>query len=80
MGVDMGDAVVERRRWESDRRYYCALLHQDLLGDYVMDTWWGGKFNKLGGCATQFVGSFEAGVAALTKLDKERRARRYLPR
>jgi predicted DNA-binding WGR domain protein len=71
--------LSEFRRWESERRYYCALLHQDLLGDWVLDRVWGGKFNKLGGQDTRYVRSVKDGMAALDKLDRERRARRYVP-
>lgn len=68
---------TERRRWESERRYYAALLHQDLLGDWVIDVQWGGKYNRLGGRETIAVPSLEAGQAQLLDIHRERLARRY---
>lgn len=70
--------VPQRRRWESERRYYCALLHQDLLGDWVLDRVWGGKFNRLGGQDTKLAGNYEAGISMLQDVDKVRLARRYV--
>jgi hypothetical protein len=67
----------ERRRWESERRYYGALLHQDLLGDWVVDVQWGGKYNRLGGRETHAVGSYGEGQAVLLAIHRERLARRY---
>ena len=29
---------------------------------------WGGKFNRLGGCNTQFIGSYEAGLDAIANM------------
>ncbi len=69
--------TTERRRWESERRYYSALLHQDLLGCWVIDVCWGGKYNKLGGRETIAVDSLEAGQAQLLAIHRERMARRY---
>jgi hypothetical protein len=65
------------RRWESTTRYYSARLYTDLLGDVVIESAWGGRFNKLGGSATLQVDSAEEGAAVLDQLDRERLARRY---
>jgi hypothetical protein len=49
-----------------------------MLGDVVIESCWGGLFNKLGGTATLVVDSIEDGVAILEQLHKERLARTYL--
>lgn len=69
--------TTDRRRWESERRYYGALLHQDLLGDWVIDVWWGGKYNRLGGRETVAVDSLEDGQTKLMAIHRERLMRRY---
>ena len=66
------------RRWESARRYYCAMLHQDLLGDYVVDRFWGGRFNRLGGHDTKPVASLEHGLVFLDQLNAERVSKKYV--
>jgi hypothetical protein len=70
------EQVIERR-WESSTRYYCARLYTDLFGDVILESAWGGRFNRLGGCATLPVDTMEEGRAVLDQLGKERLARRY---
>lgn len=64
--------------WKSSRRFYTAKLYIDMLGDAVIESCWGGLFNKLGGKATLAVDSIEDGVAVLEQLHKERLARAYV--
>lgn len=64
--------------WKSSSRFYSAKLYVDMLGDTVIESCWGGLFNKLGGTATLVVDSLEEGVAILEQLHKERLARTYL--
>lgn len=66
------------RRWESDRRYYEARLEVDLLGDWVVSRQWGGRYNRLGGVATDHVHDFKGGLARLEQLNDERQKRRYV--
>ena len=66
-----------KRRWESKRRYYLVVLHQDLLGDYVIDRYWGGLFNQLGGHDTEYVSSLDHGLQVLDEIDKLRVSRKY---
>lgn len=63
--------------WRSSRRFYSAKLYTDMLGDTVIESCWGGLFNKLGGKATLAVDSIEDGVAVLEQLHQERLARAY---
>lgn len=48
-----------------------------MLGDTIIESCWGGLFNKLGGKATLAVDSIEDGVAVLEQLHQERLARAY---
>lgn len=70
-------AVLESMRWESDRRYYCAVLHRDLFENLVVDSFWGGLHNRLGGHATIHVHTEEEGRTLLQKIHKRRLARHY---
>lgn len=63
--------------WKSSRRFYTARLYTDMLGDTIIESCWGGLFNKLGGKATLAVDSIEDGVAVLEQLHQERLARAY---
>lgn len=65
------------RRWESECRYYMAWVQRDLFGGLELATVWGGKDNRLGGVRYLPVASLDAAAAALVKLDRRRRARRY---
>lgn len=64
-------------RWESERRYYAVRLHQDLLGQWVMNLCWGGRFNRLGKAETIAVPDQRAGDIAIAQLHARRTKRRY---
>ena len=36
-------------RWESDKRYYIAWVHQDIFGAWILSSYWGGLGTRLGG-------------------------------
>jgi hypothetical protein len=61
-----------RLRWESPSRYYEAVLHQDLLGDWVLSTARGGRRSRLGALRTKYVGTPEAGLKEVRALEKLR--------
>lgn len=67
-----------KKYWQSDRRYYCATLYRDLLGDTVLFCEWGGRFSRLGGRATIPVQSMEEGAIELERIAKRRLKRHYL--
>ena len=69
--------IAISRRWESTKRYYCARLYTDLLGHVVIESSWGGRFNRLGGRATLPVETMEEGAYILDQLNKERLKRQY---
>ena len=68
-------------RWvnEAKARYYQAELVQDLFGDWVVITAWGGLGSRRGRQRNLFVPSYEAGVQQLAAIDKRRRQRGYRP-
>ena len=66
------------RRWETPTRYYIADLHKDLLGDFVVLTINGGRFNRLGHVSTVVVDSWSAGVERLNEIGERRRKRHYV--
>lgn len=68
---------MEQIRWETERRYYAAKLYQDLLGDWVVERAWGGLHNNIGNGAQEIVPAYSDAVAAMARIHKERRARRY---
>lgn len=70
-------AVLESWRWESDRRYYCAVLHHDLLDYLVIERFWGGLHNRLGGHTMTPVMTEEAGRKLLQEIHKRRLAHHY---
>lgn len=64
-------------RWETKRRYYAARVYRDLLGDWIVESSWGGLQNKLGNSQQQVVPSYPAAVGAMVQIHKQRRARHY---
>lgn len=66
-------------RWESTRRYYVARLDQDLFSQWTIERCWGGLFNRIAGSSSQPVADYAAGLDELTRINAERKARRYQP-
>jgi hypothetical protein len=64
-------------RWESEGRYYIALLYQDLFCMWLLRTVWGGRFSKLGNEKCKPVNDMASGLAALARIDAVRRRRGY---
>lgn len=64
-------------RWESDTRYYVAVIHPDLFNGLVLSRYWGGKSSRKGGARHEVIGSLEEGVAMIQKYDKERAKHGY---
>ena len=64
-------------RWESDKRYYAARLHTDLLGDTLVCRAWGGLHNNLGHGDQQLVSDHEAGERILAAIDRVRVKHKY---
>jgi len=65
------------RRWESERRYYIALLYQDLFGVWLLRTVWGGRFSKLGNEKCMPVSDVATGLTAMERIDVVRHRRGY---
>ena len=64
-------------RWEKDTRYYQAIVHQDLLGDWVVLKMWGSKLSKLGLHVIEVVDSQEQGRARVEQIAIIRKKRGY---
>jgi len=63
--------------WETDTRYYYAMLSTDLFGQIVLNRCWGGKRNRLGGMATDPYESQEDASKAMDALAKVRERHGY---
>lgn len=64
-------------RWETNQRYYVARVSQDLLGDWVIESSWGGLHNNLGNRKQQIAASYRDAIDALVKIHAKRRSRKY---
>ncbi len=67
--------VLEARRWESDKRWYQALLIRDLFGQITVLRIWGGKQNQKHGQKTRVFAS-EAEARRYLKQTAQRRLAR----
>ena len=70
---------VSTVRWinTEKKRYYSVRLEQDLLGDWILVTCWGGLGSWLGGMRIKPVDSAEAGVLEIKRIGKRRRQHGY---
>jgi predicted DNA-binding WGR domain protein len=68
-----------RRRWERDQdaRYYEALVHQDLWGDWVVTRSWGRRGSRLGRVVHSSCTSYVAAMDELATISKRRASHRY---
>ena len=66
------------RRCEKGMHYYQAIVHQDLLGDWVVLKMRGSKLSKLGAHAVERVGSQDEGRARVEQINLVRRKRGYV--
>lgn len=69
--------MFDRRRWETDSRYYETVVTRDLLDDCILVKTWGGKFNRLGGSRTIAVGENSV-ERLLARIEKERARKGYV--
>lgn len=65
------------RRWETDTRYYCAMVDTDLFGQVVLRRCWGGKTNRMGGMASDPYGTVDEAQQAMEVLAKVRKQHGY---
>ena len=68
-----------RLRWENHcrRRYYEAVIQQDLFGHWEVWRAWGGIGSARGGQLVMPLASEQAGLAELEALDRRRQRRGY---
>ncbi|MCI0667704.1 MAG: WGR domain-containing protein [Methylococcaceae bacterium] len=68
-------------RWEKETdngsRYYRVLVHQDLLGTWLLTRVWGGSLRQAGQMKEHPVDSREEALGLLEEIDKRRKARGY---
>lgn len=64
-------------RWETESRYYAARVSQDLLGAWIVERAWGGRFNDKGNHTQQVAPSYPDAVQEMIRISQERRVRRY---
>jgi len=66
-----------RKRWEKDTRYYEALVHQDLWGNWVITRNWGRIGSKLGQIRHTPCTSYADVQKELKAIEKRRQSRHY---
>ncbi len=78
--------VIDPRHWVAGRwercegdewRYYQAFLRQDLWGDWHLTRIWGGRIRRAGRVRETPVINRDAGINAMRRIGRERRAHRY---
>ena len=75
--LDAWDARRWERRDATCARYYEARLVQDLWGEWLVQTVWGGLGSRLGDEVTEAVAHRDAGVALLEEIASRRVGRGY---
>jgi len=63
--------------WESETRFYSALLCEDLFGCWFLEKRWGGKFNRRRGGRGVCCKSYRDGLDKIKKLDRLRENNKY---
>lgn len=79
--TSMGITPWQRRRWHrcklNEQRYYEAILHQDLFGDWIVTRINGRIATALGKVRHTPVNNYTQGLALLEQITKQRSARKY---
>lgn len=65
--------------WESQTRYYCAQLQQDIFGHWCIVCCWGGRFNRLGNRKTLYIDNLDEVEQTIQQIAKRRESRGYRP-
>ena len=64
-------------KFETDTKYYHAILCRDLFANWVILRYWGGKSSRLGNLHTDFCESYAEACKQLRDLQKVRRNHGY---
>ena len=64
-------------RWETQHRYYAVRIYQDLFGDWIIESAWGGLHNNLGNWKRHMLPSYQEAINTLLRINKQRHARHY---
>lgn len=66
-------------RWERhDGRYYCANIEQDLLGEWVVRCYWGGKERPAGRILSTVCEDYKQALEQLLVIARKRQKRNYI--
>lgn len=77
MNSPPNDDITHLVRFETETRYYVALLQVDLFDEWVVSRAWGGKASRLGQQRSDLCASREAGLALIEQVRKRRLKRGY---
>jgi hypothetical protein len=69
--------IYSALRWETDTRYYVAMLHRDLFGGLELLQMWGGKKSARSGGKKQLVAGPDEALVLVEKISKRRLAHGY---
>jgi hypothetical protein len=69
--------MILKQRWETDTRYYVAMVQRDLFGDLEVLQFWGGKTSERGGWKKLPMPDSVAAFAFIEKIGKKRIAHKY---
>jgi hypothetical protein len=69
--------TIAYHRFETEDRYYGMSLQVNLLGEYEVWTFWGGKGNARGGQKVHVIPTLAEGYAYLSKNSALRQKRGY---
>ena len=64
-------------RWQSNDRYYMAMMHRDLLGDLLISCYYGGLNSRLGNTKVYHIHNEAEGQDLIKALHKRRVAHGY---
>ncbi len=67
-----------KHTWETEERFYIAILCIDLFDHWILDLYWGGKRNHKRGSKVIVCADYNDGLAKFKKLSYKRQARGYV--
>ena len=77
MGREMETELPLHLKFETETKYYHAILCRDLFGNWVILRYWGGKSSRLGSSQTDFCESYAEAIKKLQELQNVRKYRGY---
>ena len=65
------------KSWETDKRFYNAHLVKNVLGEWIIDRQWGGKFNLHRNKLLEYCSNYNEGIIQMENISKIRRNHKY---